>query len=131
MRKRIDLHEIFNGDFEINEIMILLCSKIKDINLIPGNTVLIFDELQDCPSARSSLKYFIYMQDSGLFVSMLEEGTAGDILTGNLGIYKGAIFENYEKYKVENCIKLSEQNIGFKNNILTISYYLVFLINEY
>ena len=36
----------------------------------------------------------IYMQDSGLFISMLEKGTAGDILYGNLKGYKGAIFEN-------------------------------------
>ena len=34
------------------------------------------------------------MRDSGLFISMLEKGTAGEILSGNLGIYKGAIFEN-------------------------------------
>lgn len=36
----------------------------------------------------------IYMQDSGLFVAMLEEGSAGKILSGELGIYKGAIYEN-------------------------------------
>lgn len=36
----------------------------------------------------------IYMADTGLFVSMLEEGTAFDILQGNLYAYKGAIFEN-------------------------------------
>ena len=36
----------------------------------------------------------LYMRDSGLFVSMLEKGTAGEILSGNLGIYKGAIYEN-------------------------------------
>ena len=36
----------------------------------------------------------IYFQDSGLFVSMLEPGSAGDILTGNMGIYKGAVYEN-------------------------------------
>ena len=36
----------------------------------------------------------IYMQDSGLFVSMLEQGTAAKILSGELGLYKGAIFEN-------------------------------------
>ena len=38
--------------------------------------------------------YKVYMRDCGLFVSMLEEGTAGDILLGNLYGYKGAIFEN-------------------------------------
>ncbi len=36
----------------------------------------------------------LYMRDSGLFVAMLEKGTAGDILSGNLSGYKGAIFEN-------------------------------------
>ena len=36
----------------------------------------------------------LYMRDSGLFISMLEKGIAGEILSGNLGIYKGAIYEN-------------------------------------
>lgn len=36
----------------------------------------------------------VYMQDIGLLVSMLEDGTQYDILTGNLLGYKGAIFEN-------------------------------------
>lgn len=36
----------------------------------------------------------VYMQDTGLFVSMLEDGTQFDILQGNLYGYKGAIFEN-------------------------------------
>ena len=36
----------------------------------------------------------IYMQDSGLFVAMLEEGSAGKILSGDMGMYKGAIYEN-------------------------------------
>lgn len=36
----------------------------------------------------------IYMVDTGLFVSMLEDGTQFDILRGKLYGYKGAIFEN-------------------------------------
>lgn len=36
----------------------------------------------------------IYMADTGLFVSMLDDGTQFDILQGNLHTYKGAIFEN-------------------------------------
>lgn len=127
----------------------------------------------------------VYMQDSGLFVSMLEKGTAGDILSGNLKCYKGAIFENiiadafskmdrklfyyhknsgleidfvtryenkstlievkatngntksanyilnnYNIYFVEKCIKISQNNIGYIDNKLSIPYYLVFLLNE-
>ncbi|MDR0853627.1 MAG: AAA family ATPase [Clostridiales Family XIII bacterium] len=36
----------------------------------------------------------VYMQDTGLLISMLDDETGADIISGNLGIYKGAIFEN-------------------------------------
>ena len=36
----------------------------------------------------------LYFVDSGLFISMLERGTASKILIDNLNIYKGAIYEN-------------------------------------
>lgn len=36
----------------------------------------------------------VYMRDTGLLTAMLEEGAAEDIIDGNLGIYKGAIYEN-------------------------------------
>ncbi|MCH9276778.1 ATP-binding protein [Bifidobacterium amazonense] len=39
-------------------------------------------------------KFKVYMRDTGLLVAMLEEGSQKDILDGNLGIYKGAIYEN-------------------------------------
>lgn len=42
--------------------------------------------LQDC--------FKIYMADTGLFVSMLDDGTQLDILQGRLNGYKGAIYEN-------------------------------------
>lgn len=36
----------------------------------------------------------VYMADTGLFISMLDEGTQLDILQGNFGSFKGAIYEN-------------------------------------
>ena len=36
----------------------------------------------------------IYVADTGLFVAMLEDGSANNIINGDLKIYKGAIFEN-------------------------------------
>ena len=36
----------------------------------------------------------VYMRDTGLLMAMLEDGAQEDILDGNLGIYKGAIYEN-------------------------------------
>lgn len=39
-------------------------------------------------------QFKVYMADTGLFISMLEDGTQFDVLRGNLLAYKGAIFEN-------------------------------------
>ena len=44
-------------------------------------------------NSRSDI-FKVYMRDTGLLVAMLEEGSAEDIIDGNLGIYKGAIYEN-------------------------------------
>ncbi len=126
----------------------------------------------------------IYLCDSGLLVALLDEETAGEILLNDLGIYKGAIYENiiadafsknfkplyyfskdsgleidfitkYQKEitlvevkakngntksakevlsnkikypEVNKLIRLKECNIGETNNILTIPYYMAFLI---
>ena len=124
----------------------------------------------------------IYMQDSGLFISMLDRDCASKILSGELGCYKGAIFENiiadcfskqdrklyyYHKdsgleidfvskvnnnislievkattgntksaktilknsqYDVNVCYKLSESNIVVTEKIISIPYYMSFLL---
>lgn len=36
----------------------------------------------------------VYMRDTGLLMAMLDDGSQVDIMDGNLGIYKGAIYEN-------------------------------------
>jgi predicted AAA+ superfamily ATPase len=36
----------------------------------------------------------VYMRDTGLLMGMLEDGSQADIIDGNLGIYKGAVYEN-------------------------------------
>jgi len=55
--KRPDLHQVFEVNFEIPriiaEIEILLNKKI-----IPGKDLLFFDEIQECPKAIVSLRYF-------------------------------------------------------------------------
>ena len=63
-RKQISVHSIFEGDFDIDNIALLISALpkenhvVKNSKMIPHKTLLIFDELQDCPNARSSLKYF-------------------------------------------------------------------------
>ncbi|MCL2112286.1 MAG: AAA family ATPase [Clostridiales bacterium] len=41
-----------------------------------------------------SNEFKVYMHDTGLLMAMLEPGSQRDIIDGNLGIYKGAIYEN-------------------------------------
>ena len=127
----------------------------------------------------------LFVSDTGLYISMLEDGSAQNIMLGDMGQYKGHIYENiiadafskmkkplyyyskdsgleidfitrYENeiylvevkakngnvksaktimnnnktYKeVKGLIKLGKYNIGENNNILTIPYYLAFLLN--
>lgn len=63
-RREESAHSIFDGDFDIDEIVLQLSmlpprtKLIKDSKMVPYKTIIIFDEIQDCPNARSSLKYF-------------------------------------------------------------------------
>lgn len=127
----------------------------------------------------------VYMTDIGLFVSMLDEGTAWDIMQGNLLGYKGAIFENLaadmltkmgrklfyfqkeggleldflirykgecmpleckaktgnakslqtvlkhpEHYHVYHALKVGDYNVGRNGPLLTIPFYMAFLLTE-
>lgn len=63
-RKQTSLQTIFEGDFNIANIALSISALPSDnrviqrSKMVPHKTLLIFDELQDCPNARSSLKYF-------------------------------------------------------------------------
>lgn len=130
-------------------------------------------------------QFKVYMADIGLLISMLEEGTQGSILRGDLGAYKGAIYENLmadilgkmgrklyyfrkegglevdflmrykgecvlmeckartgnakstqtilkhpEKYHVNHAIKCGDYNVGRDGALLTIPFYMAFLLTE-
>lgn len=51
----------------------------------------------------------IYMQDSGLFVAMLDRDCAAKILSGDLGLYKGAIFENI----IADCFSKQDRKLYY------------------
>ena len=60
----IDFHQqpqlksIFNGSLDINYLTVAISAAIPSAIFEPYNTCLIFDEIQDCAKARSSLKFF-------------------------------------------------------------------------
>lgn len=66
----------------------------------------------------------VYMNDTGLLVSMLDDGTQAEILNGNLGIYKGAIYENV----IADILHKSGKNLYYfdYNSTLEIDFFIRF-----
>ena len=105
-RKQVSIHSIFDGDFNIDNIVSLISSLsdenkiIKSSKMIPYKTAIVFDELQDCPNARSSLKYF------------REDGRYDIICTGSLMGIKGY---KITKEKSRGIAVGSEEQIEMKS----------------
>ena len=57
-RSERSVRSAFEGDFDIDSITLGI-SAHKNVSFVPGKTVIIFDEVQDCIDARSSVKYFV------------------------------------------------------------------------
>lgn len=54
-----DYASVFSGSLEIDNIIMMLSALLgKAAVFEPGETVLILDEIQDCPEARTALKFF-------------------------------------------------------------------------
>ena len=54
-----DYASVFSGSLEIDNIVMMLSALLgKDAVFEPGQTILILDEIQDCPEARTALKFF-------------------------------------------------------------------------
>lgn len=50
--------QAFEGDLNVDDILMSLSSKIRDINYEPNETLIFLDEIQACPKARTALKSF-------------------------------------------------------------------------
>ncbi len=50
---------IFNGSLEIDHLTMLMSAVLgEETNFVPNKTLIIFDEIQECPEARTALKFF-------------------------------------------------------------------------
>ena len=58
LRANKTVHSAFDGDFNVDQMVMSISAAIPSSSFIPGNTLIILDEIQDCPNARSSLKYW-------------------------------------------------------------------------
>ena len=64
----------------------------------------------------------VYMRDTGLLMAMLEDGSQEDIIDGDLGIYKGAIYENI----IADIFTKSGKKLYYyeKNNKIEIDFFI-------
>lgn len=53
-----NLSSLFEFDYDVNRIIDELGNVIRGKKIIPGKTLLIFDEIQECPRSITALKYF-------------------------------------------------------------------------
>ncbi|MCR5268730.1 MAG: AAA family ATPase [Lachnospiraceae bacterium] len=58
LRADQSMHSVFEGDFDVDRMIMSISAADTSARFIPGKTLIIFDEIQDCPNARSSLKYW-------------------------------------------------------------------------
>lgn len=83
--------------------------------------------------SKNKKNLYYFHKDSGLeidFVSVIDDLTTLIEVKAKNGNTKSAktVLANKEKYKADQLIKLGEYNIGKNGNIITLPYYLVFLI---
>lgn len=62
----------FYGSKDVDNIIMLLSAQMRTAKFVPGETCIILDEIQECPEARTSLKFF------------MEDGRYDIIATGSL-----------------------------------------------
>ena len=54
-----DAKEIFAGNLNVDEIVLMASALLGDgVQFVPHKTVIILDEIQECPQARTALKFF-------------------------------------------------------------------------
>lgn len=58
LRANQSVHSAFEGDFSVDQMVMSISAALPSVRFLPGETLIIFDEIQDCPNARSSLKYW-------------------------------------------------------------------------
>lgn len=88
----------FVGSKDVNVILLNLSAQIQGVSFTPGDTCFIFDEIQECPEARTSLKFF------------KEDGRFDVIATGSLLGVQG--YGDEKKKQRRRFVELKEPGIN-------------------
>lgn len=49
--------DIFEGDLDVETIIKQITVNIPNVSLVPNETIIFLDEIQECPKARTALKF--------------------------------------------------------------------------
>ena len=96
----------------------------------------IFENLMADIFSKSSRKLYYFRKDSGLEIDFVIRYKSKSTLievkatTGNAKSLK-TVLKNYEKYHVDQAIKLGDYNISRSGSILTLPLYMGFLLDQY
>ena len=123
----------FTPNLNVDDIIMRITAAMPDVEIEAGNTCFIFDEIQDCPRARGSLKFHYYHKNGGIELDFLMryKGQCVPIeckaTTGNAKSMR-TVLGHPEKYHVDYAIKLGDYNVGKKDKLLTLPMYMAFLL---
>ena len=116
---------IFEYDFDVNRIIAELERSLK-VKIIPGKTLVFFDEIQECPRAITSLKYFcenmkklhLICAGSLLGVALKKEKISFPVGKINrLHLYP----MNFKEFVIDNIIRCFPSSVDFRTSFPIIS----------
>ena len=98
---------VFDDGFEVDSIVKNITVKMPEVELIPGDTLILFDEMQDCVSTATSLKSF------------REDGRYDVICSGSL---MGINYNEIESNSVGNKIDYVMHSLDFEEFLWALGY---------
>ncbi len=121
---------IFDDGFRVDTVIKNISLLNPDFEFFPGETLIFFDEMQDCINCATSLKAF---QTDGRYDVICSgslipvEVKANDASTPSLN----GLIDKDTYGDVKYGIKLANKNIGFNGKFYTIPYFLTFLLKRF
>lgn len=94
-----DLKEIFSGSLDVNSLLLNFSVYMPGHEFIPGRTLLFLDEIQECPEAITSLKFWA------------EDGRFRVIASGSM---MGIDYNRPSSYPVGSVEYLNMKSLGFR-----------------
>ena len=132
-----DVFKVYMAD---SGLLIAMLEDGTQFDVLQGNLYgykgAIFENLAADILAKMGRKLYYFHKDSGLEIDFVIRYAGSSTLlevkasTGNIKSTK-TILNHPEKYHVNHAVKLGDYNVGRAGNVLTLPFYMAFLLTEY